>query len=472
MSALWLALVGCPAPDTGDTDTGDPLHTTLPDDAETLPGPVTAYEAANLRAEAVAEQPSVLRVAWTQTIGATVSVEFAFDGRTLRSPVRSLGPGSHEELLLGVPYDTDLTWHLVLDGPRGPATTPDLHARTGQLPFEVPDHQIQELDEARVDGTVTWFLVAIAQDPGFSELWWTTIMDREGRIVWARRSPRQRATFYPRIGVDGDRILLDLDSYWGTFDGGDASQIQALTIDGAEVQRWDTPGLHHSFTQMPDHTLLYGSYTGGPNRLDEDVMALAPDGTRTVLFDCGDWLDREGFEGQCGSNTVSYDPATDRVLVSWFTLDAVTELAWPTGTVTRLFGNLPGAFSFDPADAQFWYQHGVHRLPDGHLLLSTHAEHPHTSELVVREYVVDDQQHALRQVAVLGRGEGVPGEQMGEAHRLSNGNTLHNFGTNAHLREYTPDGDVVWEVDWQNGLEIGRTEPILVDLYELAPTRP
>ena len=56
---------------------------------------------------------------------------------------------------------------------------------------------------------------------------------------------------------------------------------------------------------------------------------------------------------------------------------------------------------------------------------------------------------------------------MGEAHRLPNGNTLHNYGSNARLREVTPEGQVVWDVQWSGSL-IARSTPI-EDLYALMP---
>ena len=55
----------------------------------------------------------------------------------------------------------------------------------------------------------------------------------------------------------------------------------------------------------------------------------------------------------------------------------------------------------------------------------------------------------------------------GEAHRLPGGNTLHNYGSAARLREITPDGEVVWDADWDAGY-MGRSEPV-ADLYALAP---
>ena len=56
--------------------------------------------------------------------------------------------------------------------------------------------------------------------------------------------------------------------------------------------------------------------------------------------------------------------------------------------------------------------------------------------------------------------------QMGEAHRLPRGNTLHNYGTAARIREVTPEGEVVWDVGFSQGSWLGRTTPI-ANLYDL-----
>jgi hypothetical protein len=156
--------------------------------------------------------------------------------------------------------------------------------------------------------------------------------------------------------------------------------------------------------------------------------------------------------------------------VSWFWFDSITEIDLATRDVVRVFGHVNGAYAFDPPSSAFWYQHGPLILDDGRLLVSTHLTRENT-ELVVREYEIDDAARTLRQVWSVGQGLGQTGNQMGEAHRLANGNTLHNFGTNAHLREFTPSGEVVWEVDWPTENTLGRSEPVRADLYTFAPER-
>jgi hypothetical protein len=53
-----------------------------------------------------------------------------------------------------------------------------------------------------------------------------------------------------------------------------------------------------------------------------------------------------------------------------------------------------------------------------------------------------------------------------KAYFLPNGNLIHNTGGLARVREYTPDGEVVWDVEWVYSDAIGRSMPI-VDLYAL-----
>ncbi len=51
---------------------------------------------------------------------------------------------------------------------------------------------------------------------------------------------------------------------------------------------------------------------------------------------------------------------------------------------------------------------------------------------------------------------------------LGNGNTLHNCGSGARVREITPAGEVVWDLTFSSGTYLGRTTPI-DDLYAFAP---
>jgi hypothetical protein len=137
------------------------------------------------------------------------------------------------------------------------------------------------------------------------------------------------------------------------------------------------------------------------------------------------------------------------------------------GEATRWFGHLPGAWGFDPEDSAFWWQHGAHLTEAGTLLVSTRSAEE-GEETLVREYALDEEARLLRQVWSFGEGQGIYGEVMGEAWRLGNGNTLHNYGSGTRVREVTPEGDLVWDVTFSSGTFLGRTTPI-EDLWALAP---
>ena len=97
----------------------------------------------------------------------------------------------------------------------------------------------------------------------------------------------------------------------------------------------------------------------------------------------------------------------------------------------------------------------------GHLLLSTRASEK-AQETVAREYALEGGE--LVQVWSFGEGEGVYAPILGEARRLDNGNTLENYGGGMRIREATPEGEVVWDVAWDDMGTMGCTWPI-TDLY-------
>jgi len=128
------------------------------------------------------------------------------------------------------------------------------------------------------------------------------------------------------------------------------------------------------------------------------------------------------------------------------------------------------AWAFDPPETAFWWQHGCYYTEEGTLLTSSYVAED-DDELVVREYTLDEDAQTLRQVWSYRGDEAVHGETMGEAWRLPGGNTLHNYGEGQRIREVTPDGSVVWDLDFSGGgllWELGRTTP-LEDLYALLP---
>ena len=245
---------------------------------------------------------SLVYVSWEQLEPATVHVEFSGDGETwLQSPARQLEPGAQEELLLGIPYDSEGQYRLVVDAGDGPITTGTHTITTGAQPEGVPTLELLASNVEAWDPDTHWVLGSIDElnDLGVSVATWSFIFGRDGRVVWAWETPEQRATIHARVARTGTEFLLDYGSFWAIFDGGEASKIARLKIDGTEVALYDTPGLHHPFTDTPDGSLLWGAHNGSWNIL----RRLDPDGTMEDLWSCSELYDEIGYDDYgCSTN--------------------------------------------------------------------------------------------------------------------------------------------------------------------------
>ncbi|MEQ1566533.1 MAG: hypothetical protein ABMA64_12900 [Myxococcota bacterium] len=403
--------------------------------------------------------PTLVYAGWTQVGTDTVRVEYATDEGWRSAPASERGPGAHEQVLLGLPYDTVVRWRLVGEG--SGVTSAEQVAVTGSG-AGVPVATVATSDPARVDPT-EFFLVGLAQGNAYRDEWWTLIVDRAGRPVWALPSPAGRTSRQARIGRDGRSLYLDRSSFFPLLDQGAQSTIEELTLEGDVLHTFAAPGLHHPFVDLPGGDVAYGrsiDWSQG-SYVDEALTVVHRDGSTEDLWSCAAFLASIGWVDGCMSNTLNYDPASDTFLFSFFTSETVFEIGGD-GSTARWFGHVPGAWTFDPPESAFWWQHGAHYTDAGTLLLSS-DDAADATETVVREYALDD--GVLREVWSFGVGQGVYGWQMGEAVRLPSGTTLHNYGRQARLREVTPEGEVVWDLTWAS-TGVGHSLPV-PDLYAL-----
>jgi hypothetical protein len=462
---LCAALSACRPKD--EPTPADPTPTpSTPTPAPTPTDPVEPLALTELGSRLHEQFPTLVYARWTQSEAASVRVEYAVDpGLWRSSPSRARAEGPQEELLLGLPYDSEVAWRVIAeDG----TTSPDQQALTGPAPADLPRATVTAFDEDRADPDTPYVLSSItALDTPDSQPWWAVIVDRQGRAVWASRSPEGRVTKHARLSADGRAMLLDLNGYWFDFDASDSQVIKVL-LDGTVLHTYDTPGLHHPFLELPSgsswrQSLVYGAYVGW---YTEQLRVVEEDGSNSLLWDCDPWLAAVDADDYCASNTITYHEPTDTLLFSLFSVETIVELDAATGEALRWFGHVDGSYAFDPPGSAFWWQHGGIITPTGTLLTSSDLD-PDGTETIVREYEIDEEAQALREVWSFGIGDGIYGRVRGEALRLGNGNTLHNTGEAPRLREATPSGEVVWDLEWEDG-EIGRSAPI-ADLYSLAP---
>jgi len=462
---LLLVLACAPAKDVPlDTSSDTPGDTSTDTSGDTSSDTSGAGPAVGVSLRVNEQVASVLYVDWTATTAGDAHVEYSFDdGVWATTPTHPYEAGPAEQIVLGVPFGATVTWRLVVETADGPWSSPDATHTVDPLPDSFPLPTRVEGEAARWDAGEPYFYIGMNEEGSdFSGPWWTFVMDRQGRPVWALPTPAGFVSMHSRVSADGRAFLVDHNSYWGQFDGGAASEVARVNIEGVEEELVPTPGLHHPFTQLPDGSLAWGVMSNQ----DETLEVRTPDGVQTSLWSCGDLLESLGMRRQCGSNTLYYDPDTNHFLYSFYSVDTVFEIDAASGALVRSLGAVPGSYTFDPPDSEWWWQHGVNLLADGHLLISTHMTRSGGEATVAREFTIDEASQTLHQVWSFGTAEDlwIYGENMGEAWRLPGGNTLQNYGSVASMREATPEGEVVWQVDWSRYHTIGRSTPI-ADLY-------
>lgn len=441
--------------DSGDTaETADSADTTDTTDSG-------GASISDLTASVDPLMESIIELNWTQAGTARVRAQYSFDdGDWLDSPEWTVGDGAHRLLLLGIPFETEVTWRLLVDDV---SVQDNAAIETGDLPRGVPEVEDWEGNPDAWDPDARWLLLVVAPGGGADSVdeAWSFIIDRQGRPVWAASAPRSRTSFAAQLSADGTEILFDYNSWWGAFDGGVNSEVARLDIEGTEIDRWEAPGLIHPFTQTGDGALIWSASLGTAGD-GEELRILDDDGKRE-LFDCNAFSRAHGG-GKCGSNATWWDASTNHVLYSLYSDDFVVELTLE-GEVVRYFGQLDDAWEFADDSSEFYWQHGAQYLSDGHLLLSTRVTES-KEETAVREYELDEDREELVEVWSFGEGEGVWAYILGEPHRLGNGNTLHNYGSTVRVREATPDGEVVWDLQWGEIGTMGRMS-VVEDIYAL-----
>jgi hypothetical protein len=471
LSTLFLALlappflVACPADgadsaspsDSEATEDSGPMDSVPLDSAEDTGTSGPTFD--DLQWSIHEDYGSIVVVSWQQAREAEVQLRYRVGEEDwLVSPARTREAGPQQELLLGLPYDSDASFILVA----GDEESVLVEVLTDAAPAELPAPSLLASEDASWDPSMAFVVGTVSENRA-----WTIILDRAARPVWAHQTDRFFTSLYSHPSADGEHLLIDFNSFWGQFDGGAASTVLRMKIDGSEQEVVGTPGLHHPFRELPDGSLVWGDANDGSETLEQ----IDPHGVQSTLWSCDDWQQQTGQGGYCQSNTLYWHEPSGSFLYSFYTNDSIIEVERDSGQILRSFGQAPGSWAFSEGSAPFWWQHGATYTADGTLLTSSHRSNSN-EELVVREYALNEGDRELEEIWSFGEGEGIRASEMGDAWRLPNGNTLHNMGSAVRMREITPAGEVVWDVKWDSRGELGLTTPLdLEALYALAPTQ-
>jgi len=473
--------------DSGDTgaDTGADTHSDT-DTGEALPplkDPVSALSA-------VLHDPhqSMIYASWTQREEARrVYVEYSVDeGVWEVSPTREGALGEHTQIVVGVPYEHEVTWRVISEVGEQQVASADQVITTGARPAELPRVEVDVSRPELWDANDRFLLTTTTERDAFdhsSADFWLVILDRKGRVVWSKTTPRKTWTLFAKPSRDGEALLHDESTYWTAFDGGLASRVHRIKLDDTVELTWDTPGLHHSFDDLEPETIVWMGQDGVDDYLYRSEGTRQPE----VRWRCLEWLEDEGItldpeigRNYCGANAISWYEPRDTYVISLFSHETVLELDLdgPASGVLWYAERPGGAGLTLPEDARWEWQHDAQIIDGDRLLLSSGVKsgdgpgfpggqsYDHT---VVYEYVIDE---PAGELALAWSHHSEPewvSQYKGGVWRLPNGNTTHYFGDFPGFKEIAPDGEIAWQLRFVNDEDpwIGRST-FIDDLYPFA----
>ncbi|MFT5685591.1 MAG: hypothetical protein ACI8RZ_006545, partial [Myxococcota bacterium] len=164
-------------PGTGD-DTGDTDTDTDTDDTNDTNEPVDGF--GNLSAEIHDDHGSLVMAGWGQDEAGTVHIEYTFEnGDWLSSPSYATAAGEHQIPLVGIPYDMDVEWRLVVEEAETftPQTLDGDSITTDDYPSRLPQPVLLESDESQWLTGANYILTSINEDDGgwTQGTYWTVI---------------------------------------------------------------------------------------------------------------------------------------------------------------------------------------------------------------------------------------------------------------------------------------------------------
>ena len=398
---------------------------------------------------------TILIVTWTQAKAADqVFLEFSFAGSsTMTSRPVAGTTGAHRDVVLGVPGSTAVTLRVVSRMAGTDYKTKDYTGTTGAVPSGMPKPTVSMYD-ATAASSDRWLVGAVENSPNtcandscyFYSTWWVYIMDRQGRIVWYYSDGTTDVSSFPQIARDGEYLFFEKRAFSTT---GTPSVVK-MTLDretySASVM---VPQLSDGVDMTSDGSLLYD--TEERTRPNSELRQMTRAGAITTIWKCP----TTGMFNNCYSNVVSWDPATDTVLLSFPESNNVAQIDRKTGTLVATYGTGTNAYAFSPSPWNFVWQHYANISPSGTLLVSSHlpqytkdsAAGP--SQHAFEEFMIDRTNKRLTRVWIFGDAAADGPEwaaSRGEAVRLKNGNTLVNYGTGGVIREVTSAKKTVFYV--------------------------
>jgi Arylsulfotransferase (ASST) len=378
--------------------------------------------------------------------------------------------------ILGIPPLTEVEARAFAVVSGRPQYSKPLTVTTGDLPPILLEPSTSNYDP-KLASSAQYAMISVASGNfTFEGPYFIEIFDRAGRVVWYHRVRDELFSLYPSVARDGTHIWFEAENIFG-FSSADPS-VTRRTLDGRWTLEFAVPYLGQAIGEGPDNSFFYEYRRNGLHAVNQLDAA----GAASVVWDCESHMESIGENGaDCLLNATNWDPTRNTVLASQFQTSTVFEVDLATGQAARQFGQLTSGdpYTFDPVDSMFAYQHFPNWTAEGTLLVSTHVpcgSQPGCSDnngrdgiQLASEYVIDDKTKTITRIGFI-RSDDLWATQAGEAYRLPNGNLIQGYGQDGAAREYTADGQVAWQVEWEKDLTgyraVGHLS-LIDDLYAL-----
>jgi hypothetical protein len=314
-------------------------------------------------------------------------------------------------------------------------------------------------------------------DPGQGVNSFATIIENDGTVYWAKD-----------LGDDGHDFKINANGYL-TYYSYDTTEWMVMdsnynVIDSLQAKNgYELETESHDMMVYPDgHVFLLvhdvqmidmTPYGGVPNALVQGLVIQEQDANRDVVFEWSSWdhflfTDANGWTPltnmqvdyvHCNSVERDFD---GNILISSRNMDELTKIDHGTGNIIWRMGGENNQFTFvnDNIPEHFSGQHDLRRLPNGNITIYNNGNHLNPLVSSAKEYALDE----VNKVATLVwyyehpdvNGLKVFGGATGNAQRLSNGNTLIDWGLvayNSGIPNHTEvdhNKNIVWEMTFDS----------------------
>jgi hypothetical protein len=376
--------------------------------------------------------PTVGIVEWSSDLAGITqaSIEFGLDTNYGMSAPVDLGEANYRTLILGMKAGGK-TYHFRVVAKAGDkiCTGQDnTLPATGEPPNALPQMTLTPTKASGLDGG---FLVAetFKQAFGASGDGAAYIIDGDGDFVWWYVVKGYVDLARTRQSYDGKYMWITTVNVMSN-----TQKMIRVKMDGTDAQDFTNQfgNTNHDFAVRSDETIAFIAY--GSNGCD-DIKERSPDGVVTTVINSGTAVGASA----CHCNAIHYDRNDDTIVFSELDTSSIVKVARDTKKVVWLMSS-QNASKATVTGINWKNEHGFHIIDPKHLLFFNNNTGPNSTAIEAELSISSGKGTATQ---LWSYPSTVTVQYMGDAQRLSNGNTLVTFSSAGEIREVGPSGTVL-----------------------------